>query len=157
MESELNQTYGNRVRVRACGLLVENDKLLLIKHLGLGKNGYFWSPVGGGVGFGETLETAVRREFLEETGLEVEIERFLFSYEFIGLPLHALEFFFLVRRVGGVLQKGTDPETHKQIIDKVQFLSYKELLAESAGNRHGIFEKARNLLELLEIRGLQGI
>lgn len=156
MESELNQTYGNRVRLRACGLLVEDNKLLLIKHLGLGKEGYFWSPVGGGVNFGESLEKTVRREFLEETGLEVEIEHFLFSYQFIGLPLHALEFFFLVRQIGGVLQRGTDPEMKKQIIDKVQFLSFEELLAEPAGNRHGIFEKASNLEELLAIRGLHG-
>ena len=33
--------YGNRVRVRACGVLWNEGKVLMIKHLGLGKTWLF--------------------------------------------------------------------------------------------------------------------
>lgn len=36
-----------------------------------------WRPPGGGIKEGEDFETGVRREALEETGLEVELQRYL--------------------------------------------------------------------------------
>ncbi len=40
-----------------------------------------WRPPGGGVNPGEELEAGVRREALEELGVEIELERFLVSSE----------------------------------------------------------------------------
>jgi 8-oxo-dGTP diphosphatase len=40
-----------------------------------------WRPPGGGVNPGEAFEAGVRREALEELGVEIELERFLVSSE----------------------------------------------------------------------------
>ena len=40
-----------------------------------------WRPPGGGVKEGEDFETGVRREALEETGLEIELQRYLVASE----------------------------------------------------------------------------
>ena len=47
--------FGNRLRIRACGLLIKEKKILLIKHEGLGKLNALWAPPGGAVEFGETI------------------------------------------------------------------------------------------------------
>jgi len=52
-------------------LIFENDKLLLVERAKEPLQGY-WSLPGGIVEAGEKLEDAIRREVLEETGLEVE-------------------------------------------------------------------------------------
>ncbi len=62
---------------RSCGILVRNDKVLLVKHRVDGKD-YFVLP-GGGSENGERPRETLRREFLEETGLNVSIKRFLFK------------------------------------------------------------------------------
>jgi 8-oxo-dGTP diphosphatase len=54
----------------------ENDRVLLIKRAGDPKKGY-WAMPAGFVEAGEDPQEAVRREALEETCLEVEIDRLL--------------------------------------------------------------------------------
>lgn len=58
-------------------------------------------------GFGDLYETAeegVAREVMEETGLQVKVERFLFSipniYPYSGLDIHTMDLFFLCRVCG---------------------------------------------------------
>ena len=48
-----------------------------------------WRPPGGGIKAGEDFETGVRREALEETGLEIELQRYLVAAEarFLYEPL----------------------------------------------------------------------
>lgn len=102
--------FHKSIRLRACGILIENDEILLVKHSGLGKAGFLWNPPGGGLQFGESVSQAVEREFLEETGLVVQAGEFVCFSEHIGDGLHALELFFRVNRIGGTLALGTDPE-----------------------------------------------
>lgn len=52
----------------ATAYVVRGDKTLLLKHRKLG----MWLPPGGHVEPGETPDEAVRREVLEETGLEID-------------------------------------------------------------------------------------
>jgi len=53
----------------ATAFIVRGGKVLLVKHRKLG----LWLPVGGHIEKGETPEEALRREALEESGLEIEV------------------------------------------------------------------------------------
>ena len=124
--------------MRACGVLVENEQILMVKHRDLGSAGYLWIPPGGGVDRGASLEDTVKKEFIEETGVEVSIKDFLFINEFIDQYLHAIEIFFEMSRTGGQLKKGYDPEVSgkEQIIEEVRFLNIDALHKEGKKNVH---------------------
>src|SRR5690554_3734995 len=108
MKDRINAIYGNNVRVRSCGICVKDDAILLVRHHGLGNKGTLWIPPGGGVELGERAIDALRREFREETGLNIEVGSFLFVNEFIESPLHAIELFFEVKVLNGTLISGID-------------------------------------------------
>lgn len=60
-----------KIRVRVAGLVVEDNKILMIAH----KKGseIYWLLPGGGVEYQESLDEALKREFLEELGLDVTV------------------------------------------------------------------------------------
>ena len=155
MEDEITKIYGNKLRVRVCGILIENEKILMVKHEPMGETGVLWAPPGGGMDFGQSAEANLKREFREETGLETEIIRYLFINEYLTPPLHAIEVFFEVKRTGGVLQTGTDPEMDKkgQIIKKIQFLGSPELETIEKNQIHNIFSKISKPSEVLMVKG----
>lgn len=129
IKNEIIHSFGNKLRIRACGICIEDNKILMVKHHSLGKGGIIWAPPGGGMVFGETCEDALKREFIEETGLTISVEKFLCVNEYLAAPLHAIELFFIVKKIGGTLQTGVDPELHKdrQIITEVEWLSFDQL------------------------------
>ena len=154
MDGEIAKIYGNRLRVRVCGLCWEGDSLLLANHSAVvGTN--LWLPPGGGLEYGETLEKALKREFLEETGLEVSQLDFAFGCEFVKEPLHAVELFFNVLKNGGTLKTGYDPEL--QIIQGVRFFSEKEINGLPQEELHGIFRIARTPNGLRKLSGFYSI
>ena len=154
MANQVHELYGNRLRVRACGILVENESILMVNHRSLSKSD-FWAPPGGGVNFGETITACLQREMLEETGLAVEAGEFLFACEFIQKPLHAIELFFHLTRYGGVLVSGLDPEmkTEDQIIKSVRFLAWEEIQKMDTEKLHGIFRFVKQPAEITGLRG----
>ena len=109
---------------------------------------------GGGLQFGETLENCLKREFSEETGLDIEIKGFLFFCEFFQMPLHAIELFFLVDAKPGNLVHGTDPEMgEKQIIQEVKFISWGEINRLTPVSRHGIFNIVSESSKIVDLKG----
>lgn len=152
---EVLKLYGNRLRLRVCGLYRENDRLLMIRHRGIGPTDTFWCPPGGGAQFGETAPNALIREFAEETGLAVEIGDMLFVNEFMEPPLHALELFFTVKVTGGALLQGIDPEmaADEQIIEEVRFMSFEEIKAYPVEEVHALFRHCHSLDDVFALRG----
>ncbi len=154
LNTELIKKFGNKIRVRVCGILVQEDSILLVKHHSLGKHGYLWAPPGGGLNFGETVQDSLKREFAEETGLTIEAGEFLFINEYLEPPLHAIELFFKVRALEGKLITGTDPEMGEhQIIKEVQFMDVTTLKTEPKAALHSILTITSSLRELIELRG----
>lgn len=154
MDTGIINKYGNQVRVRVCGLCWRGDDLLLVEHSGLTENG-FWAPPGGGIEHGERVQDALRREFLEETGLNVVPGKFAFACEYVKDPLHAIELFFTVSETGGNLQTGSDPEL--QIIKQVRFVNQAELASIPPDSLHGLFRLAHTKDGIRRLSGFYSI
>ncbi|UOG73552.1 NUDIX hydrolase [Hymenobacter tibetensis] len=125
--------YTGLVRVRVCGLLVQEGALLLTAHRGLlSDDAPFWSPPGGGWQFGETIQECLRREFQEETGLAVTVGRFLHLHEYGSNDLQALELFFEVTTDDATVSPhlGHDPEhdAENQLLTKLAFMEPRQLI-----------------------------
>jgi 8-oxo-dGTP diphosphatase len=153
--AQVLELYGNRVRVRMCGICVDNDKILLTGHRLPGHDNLFWSPPGGGLQFGETSVESLQREFQEETGLKVEVGPVLFLNEFIKPPLHAIEVFFRINSFEGKLVTGKDPELAEadQIIEQVCFMTIEEIERLPEDSKHSIFKGVKSLREILDRNG----
>jgi len=143
--------FGNRLRLRVCGFMLLNNELLLVKHLHIGPKGVLWAPPGGGMDFGENAVTTLKREFMEETGLDIEVGDLAVVNEYLDLPLHAIELFFNVVQTGGKLTQGHDPEIsgEDQIIREVRYVSFEELQTMDQDTLHHVLKGVKSKKELL--------
>jgi 8-oxo-dGTP diphosphatase len=96
-----------RPRLRVAAVLPFKDGIVLVRHAHK-HLGYHLLP-GGGVETGESIATALRREVLEETGLECEVLSPLFISDSIDPDggRHMVQLTFLTRVTGGEIT--TDP------------------------------------------------
>jgi 8-oxo-dGTP diphosphatase len=112
----------------------------------MNESGEFWSPPGGGLEFGETIEDCLKREFLEETNTIISVGKFLTIREFMKPPLHAIELFYEVKIKSGIVQKGFDPEMEEQIIKDIQWISFEEILAKTETDFHEILRRIPQII-----------
>jgi len=121
--------YKNKVRVRVGGLLVKKEAVLLVQLKSPLTNQLVWMLPGGGLEFGESMKTALQREFKEETGLKISTEALFAVDEVRHASFHAVECYFKVHQTGGRLRLGSDPEHTKddQIIKDVQWIPLDQL------------------------------
>jgi 8-oxo-dGTP diphosphatase len=93
-------------RLRTAAVISNDGKYLLTEEKIKSRNNeLFWSFPGGGVEFGEPLEAALKREIMEETGIEVEINGFLDVWEKV-LPekeVHSVTVMYLAKPISGKL------------------------------------------------------
>lgn len=152
---EVLRLYGNQLRLRVCGICVQNNRILLLRHRGINPSGTFWCPPGGGMQFGETTHEALVREFKEETGLEVAVLDLRFINEFMQPPLHALELFFEVKITGGQATIGTDPEmpANQQIIEEMRWMTFEEIKQYPISEMHSSFQHCHSLTDLTKLSG----
>lgn len=147
--------YGHRLRVRVCGICIEEGRILLVHHQGLGTDNSLWAPPGGGMDYGENAHEALKREFLEETGLSIQVDRFLFVHEYLEPPLHGIELFFAVTSTGGTLTKGYDPEmSHQdQLITATGFKNLEELKRQAPLSLHRVLREINDTNSILNQSG----
>ncbi len=155
LRNKIEERFGHRLRTRVSGICVMNEKILMVKHIGLGETGVFWAPPGGGMDFGANAEENLIREVREETGFNVSVGPFLFVHEYLEKPLHAIELFFKINIEGGKINRGFDPEMspEEQIIKEVKFMSFEELEALRGPRLHNIFNHCNHVSEILQMKG----
>ena len=107
--------YPDRPVVGVGAVVLDGERVLLIKRGHAPLKGQ-WSLPGGGVETGETLEQAVAREVLEETGLTVEVGPIVEVLDRISrdadgrVEHHFVLVDFVCRNNGGMLRGASDAE-----------------------------------------------
>lgn len=152
---EPTDIFSGRVRPRACGILVEDERILLIKHDGIGSSGHLWAPPGGGIDFGFSAEETVEKEFLEETGLNTKASRYMFTNEYRDCRHHAIELFFEMRRISGKSKLGFDPElpTDHQILTELRWFTWEEVKQLAPSNLHNSFHGLYHPSQITDLNG----
>jgi 8-oxo-dGTP pyrophosphatase MutT (NUDIX family) len=95
-----------RIRPTAVAVVRWDDRILVHEGRDSVKGERFYRPLGGGIEFGELGEEAIRRELVEEIGVETASARYLgmlenvFVYE--GEPGHELVLLYEVELAGDV-------------------------------------------------------
>jgi ADP-ribose pyrophosphatase YjhB (NUDIX family) len=111
-------------QIRVTGVLVEQDKLLLVKQRVSASRA--WSLPGGRVEQGETLEQALVREMAEETGLDVTVDSLLYLCEKLDAVPPLIHVTFRVSRIGGLLRLPSN-EFDKNPISDVRMVPIRNL------------------------------
>jgi ADP-ribose pyrophosphatase YjhB (NUDIX family) len=90
-------------------VVTEEQKILLVRHRK--GNRLYWVLPGGRLEYGETFHECAVRELKEETGLDIEIEKFLFLSEAIApdRSRHIVNIYLKGRITGGIMQIGNEP------------------------------------------------
>ena len=107
--------YPERPVVGVGAVVLDGGRVLLIKRGHAPLKGQ-WSLPGGGVEIGETLEQAIAREVIEETGLTVEVGPMVEVLDRISrdadgrVEHHFVLVDFVCRPSGGVLRGASDAE-----------------------------------------------
>jgi 8-oxo-dGTP diphosphatase len=122
-------------------VILDGNRVLLVRRGQEPMKGE-WSIPGGALELGEALEAAVRREVLEETGLEVETVAMVEVLDKIvtesgRVRYHYVLIDFLCRVLGGTLKAGSDA-------DDVRWVWHEEL------NSHGIYKLAPATVAVIE-------
>lgn len=111
LREEVIKTYGNRLRIRVCGILRIQNGILTVGSTLEKEDTIFWSPPGGGLEFGESLTDALKREFREELNITITVGDLVCVHEHLELPLHAVELFYEVTsQEVDKMRLGIDPE-----------------------------------------------
>ena len=117
-----------RLKVRATAVLVEDGSILLAEQNVSASVQRAWSLPGGTLEPGETLEACLIREMREETGLHIAIERLLYVCDRIADGQHVMHVTFAVKRIGGWLHTGFEPEAGANPIHSVRMVPLTALV-----------------------------
>ena len=109
-----------RYGISAAALIVRNEQVLLVNHRETGRYD-FWVPPGGGLQGSESIFECARRETLEETGLDVELDRILYIQEFWEPGYHFCKFFILCKSFRGDLTLANKEQAESFLVDARYF------------------------------------
>ncbi len=98
--------YANPCSATAAFIVNDKQEMLVVRRAKEPAKGTLDLP-GGFCDMGETVEEGMRREILEETGLQVQNIQYLFSspnvYVYSGMGIHTLDMDYLVRVSGDTI------------------------------------------------------
>ena len=115
-------------RVRCAVLAVEGDSLLMFREAVLGSVVHHGPPGGGLEAGGESIFECARREFQEETGADVEIDRLAYIEQYLPGSRNELNFYFMALQVIGDPRISPRPATKEgEWITEVRYVHRDEM------------------------------
>jgi len=106
------------IRYRACAAIIHKEEIVMVLHNHQGME--YWTLPGGKIEEEETPEEAAVREVKEETGLDVEIEEFLFEHSSFNGRIVSSCFLAKLICPNQSLKLGYDPEeNHLDAKDRI--------------------------------------
>ena len=114
-----------RLMVRPTGVLIEDEKILLVRQDVTDKR--HWALPGGRLEAGETIEECLIREIQEETGLDIEVKELLYLTDRFYEDTHIVHILFLVERTGGRLRSGKELEPGTETIKELAMVPVDRL------------------------------
>jgi mutator protein MutT len=109
----MGRAYPSQPIVGVGAIVLRQDDVLLVRRGKEPQKG-LWSLPGGALELGESLQQGVKREVLEETGLQVRVLQFAELFERIvaddtgAVEYHYVLLDYLCEQVGGALMAGDD-------------------------------------------------
>jgi 8-oxo-dGTP diphosphatase len=103
-------------------VVINDNNILLVRHRKGSRQ--YWVLPGGRLEYGETFYECAVRELKEETGLDVQVERFLFLSEAIApdRSRHIVNIYLQAKVIGGTMKVGNEP-----VLAGVDFIPLAEL------------------------------
>lgn len=115
-------------RLSVRGIVFMDGKLLCAKLSGYatGKANDYWCLPGGGLDDGEDLVSCLKREFMEETGVEPKVGNLLYIQQFSSGSKDLMDFIFHIENANDYLDIKLDKTSHGQLeIDELDFVDPK--------------------------------
>lgn len=119
-------------RISVRGIVLHEGKLLCVRLKAykehLKRDNSYWCLPGGGLDDGESLIDGVKREMLEETGVEAQVGNLLYVQQFTHGEKDYLEFFFHIANSQDYLDIDLSKSTHGEAeIEKIEFINPSDL------------------------------
>ncbi len=132
------------IRQRACGVVIRDNRVLMVRHVHHGRD--YWTLPGGGINPGESHLEAARREVLEETGIDLPALKHVYVHEAERSVSHCVLMGEPAPHVEPVL--GADPEEahlpeHQRLLRDVGWHELDDLLDHAMIN--GVMKALREM------------
>lgn len=115
-------------RISAGGIIIKDNRLLLVRTNNGREGNYLVAPGGGVIGDESIYETAIRK-VREETGLEVKPSKILFVEDLLSRQHRITKIWFLCQHIGGQLKN--TPEALEEGICEIGWYSRDQLKNEA--------------------------
>lgn len=113
--------FTRRINVR--GIIYQDGKIFAQKLKNSDRDYEYWCTPGGGLDDGESLVDGLRREMIEETGIEPKIGWLLFIQQYQDESKEYLEFFFHIENADDYKTIDLATTSHGEIeVDRCEFI-----------------------------------
>ncbi len=115
---------GKKFVIRCREIIFDGSKLLVVRHA---HDTSFAALPGGHLEWGEDVHTCLKREIVEELGVEPEIGRLLYINTFLdGENIQPMEFFFEVKNYSDYKDVSKLERSHAHELASIEWLSPKD-------------------------------
>ena len=120
MNDPMTENNLNQFIIRCRAVIMHDGKLLVVRHM---LNDDYLALPGGHLEWGESIQGCMRREIIEELGVEPKLGRLLYVNNFVQDNVQSLEFFFEITNGGDYVDCEKLERTHAHELAEILWMS----------------------------------